>query len=153
MNSRRSGLLLLEVVIALAIFVAVGTLILSTIRQAMLSTQQARDIVRAEDFAASVLALIESDLDTPENLNGPLPDWDPEEGFFGGAIAGAAARGFGGMRNEEWIIEIETGPAGMPGFSSIIVTVMLDGRPGVIASRETLVPLTGTTLSSIGASP
>lgn len=153
MKPRRAGLLLLEMVIALAIFVAVGTLILSTIRQALLSTQQARDIVRAEDFAASVLAMIESDLDTPENLNGPLPDWDPEEGYFGGAIAGAGALGFGRARSEEWIIQIETGPAGIPGFSSVIVTVALEGRPGVLASRETLVPLSGTALSSIGAAP
>lgn len=143
MNSRRRGLLLLELVIALAIFVTVGTLILSTIRQALLSTQQARDIVRAEDFAASVLALVETDLDTPDNLNGPLPEWDPEEGYFGGALASASAMGFGASGGENWIIEIETAPAGVPGFTSIIVTVSLEDRPGVVAMRETLVPLAG----------
>ncbi len=142
MIGRRRGLLLLEMVIALAIFVAVGTLILSTIRQAMLSTRDAKDLVRAEDFAASVLALIETEIDTAENLNGPLPEWDPEEGYFGGAIASASAMGFASA-SETWIVEIETAPAGAAGFTSVIVTVSLEDRPAISAMRESLVPLGG----------
>lgn len=153
MIRRRSGLLLLEMVIALAIFVTVGTLILSTIRQALLSTQQARDIVRAEDLASSVLALIETNLDSPDNLNGPLPEWDAEEGYFGGALAGASAMGFGAASGESWMIEIETGPAGVPGFTSVIVTVSLEKRPGVVANRESLVPLEGATPFAGGGMP
>ena len=153
MSRRRPGLLLLEMVIALAIFVTVGTLILSTIRQALLSTQQARDIVRAEDFASSVLALIETNLDSPENLNGPLPEWDAEEGYFSGAITGAGAMGFGPASGESWVVEIETGPAGVPGFTSVIITVSLENRPGVLASRESLVPFDGATPLAGGGMP
>jgi type II secretory pathway pseudopilin PulG len=140
MIRRRRGLLLLELVIALAIFVTVGTLILSSIRQAILSTQHARDMVRAEDFAASVLALIETDLDTPENLSGPLPEWDAEEGYFSDVTGGSGAFGFASAA-ENWIIDIETAPGGIPGFTSVIVTVSLDQRPTVSATRESLVPL------------
>ncbi|MFG0291542.1 MAG: hypothetical protein ACF8MJ_00145 [Phycisphaerales bacterium JB050] len=151
MNPRRHGLLLLEMVIALAIFVTVGTLILSNIRQALMSTSYAKDIVRAQDLAASIIALVETELDTPENLNGPLPEWDPEEGYFGGALASASGMGFQ-TAGESWIIEIETAPAGVPGFTSVIVTVSREDRQGVIATRESLVPLQGASpLASGGA--
>ena len=137
---RRRGLLLLELVFALAIFVTVGTLIMSSIRQALLSTQNAQDLLRAEDFAASALALIEAGVETPENLVGPLPEWDPEFGYFDGALSGAIAMGFTGV-TETWVIEVETGPSGVLGFTSIVVTVSREDRPGVVASRETIVPL------------
>jgi len=149
MIQRRRGLLLLELVIALAIFVTVGTLILSSIRQALLSTQHTRDMVRAEDFAASVLALIETDLDTPGNLSGPLPGWDAEDGYFGASLGGASAFGFAAAA-ENWIIDIETAPGGIPGFTSVIVTVSLEERPTVIATRETLVPLAAVTRAGGG---
>ncbi|MFI4853829.1 MAG: hypothetical protein ACIAQF_02485 [Phycisphaerales bacterium JB065] len=151
MIPRRHGLLLLEMVIALAIFVTVGTLILSNIRQALMSTSYAKDVVRAQDLAASIIALVETELDTPENLNGPLPEWDPEEGYFGGALASASGMGFQAA-GESWIIEIETAPAGVPGFTSVIVTVSREDRQGVIATRESLVPLQGASpLASGGA--
>ncbi len=152
MKPRRHGLLLLEMVIALAIFVTVGTLILSNIRQALLSTSYAKDIVRAQDFAASIIAMIETEMDTPENLNGPLPEWDPDEGYFGGALASASAMGFGAT-GENWIVEIETAPAGVPGFTSIIVTVSREDRQGVIATRESLVPLLGSAPLASGGAP
>lgn len=138
---RTRGLLLLELVIALAIFVTVGTLIMSTIRQALLSTRNAQDLLRAEDFASSVLAMVESGIESTDNLAGPLPEWDPETGYFDGAMSGASAMGFSSA-TEFWIIEIETAAAGVPGFTSIIVTVSREDRPGVVATRESLVPLT-----------
>lgn len=149
MTQRCRGLLLLELVIALAIFVTVGTLILSSIRQALLSTQHARDLVRAEDFAASVLALIETDLDTPENLSGPLPEWDAKEGYFSDVMGGASAFGFASAA-ENWIIDIETSPGSIPGFTSVIVTVSLEERPSVLATRESLVPLAAVTRTGGG---
>lgn len=152
MNPRRHGLLLLEMVIALAIFVTVGTLILSNIRQALMSTSYAKDIVRAQDFAASIIALIETETDTPENLNGPIPEWDPEEGYFGDTLASASAMGFD-TGGESWIVEIETAPAGVPGFTSVIVTVSREDRQGVIVTRESLVPLTGASSLASGGAP
>lgn len=135
---RARGLLLLELVIALAIFVTIGTLIMATVRQALLSTEAARDLIRAEDFAASVLAMIVTDLETPEALNGPLPEWSDEEGYFGAGLEGASAEGFG-AREEEWVIEIDTAAAGVAGFTSITVTVSREDRLGVSATREALV--------------
>ena len=136
----KHGLLLLELVIALAIFVTVGTLIMSTIRQALLSTRNAQDLMRAEDFATSVLAMIESGIEVPDNLVGPLPEWDPESGYFDGAMSSASAMGFSPV-SESWAIEIETAPAGVTGFTSIVVTVSREDRPRVVAVRESLVPL------------
>lgn len=147
----RRGLLLLELVIALAIFVTVGTLIMSTIRQALLSTRTAQDLLRAEDFASSVLAIIESGIDVPESLVGPLPEWDPQSGYFDGAMSSASAMGFA-ETTESWVIEIDTAPAGVPGFTSIVVTVSREDRPGVVATRESLLPLMESRALSLGTS-
>ena len=133
----RSGLLLLELVIALAVFVAIGTVIFATVRQALLSIESTRDLLRADDFASSVLALLESSIETAESMNGPLPEWSDAEGYFGGAVTGGAAMGFASAL-EEWEVEIDTAPAGVAGFTSVTVTVRRADREGIVAIRESL---------------
>lgn len=137
-HSRRRGLLLLELVIALAVFVAITTVLFSSVRRSLGSIEFARDRLRAEDFAASVIAMLDSSIESPEVLNGPLPEWSALDGYFGAGLGSSSAMGFRDP-SEAWEIEIDTAPAGIAGFTSVTVTVRRNDRPGVVAQREALI--------------
>lgn len=86
--NRRAGLLL-EAVVALAILVASGLVILSVMRDASTRVHRLQLDRKAIDLAASAAALIDSGASTPERLNGPVPDWS--SGWLSGS-AGQAGR-------------------------------------------------------------
>lgn len=86
--NRRAGLLL-EAVVALAILVASGLVILSVMRDASTRVHRLHLDRKAIDLAASAAALIEAGASTPERLNGSVPDWS--SGWLSGS-AGQTGR-------------------------------------------------------------
>ncbi len=76
--------MLLEAVLALAVFVIAGGAILNLVRQTMTGLDQSRLTARAADLARSAMAKIEAGIDTPQTLNGPLERQPGEESMRSG---------------------------------------------------------------------
>lgn len=70
--------MLLECVLALALFVAAGLTIMGMMDRAMSSVAETRDAEMAVDVARTAMAQIEAGIATPETLNGPVPEWRAE---------------------------------------------------------------------------
>lgn len=70
-SARRAGLLL-EVIVALAIFVVAGGAILNLVTQTMNGLERTRLTARGADLARSAIAKIEAGIETPQTLNGPV---------------------------------------------------------------------------------
>jgi len=84
--NRRGGLLL-EAVVAIAIFVSSGLVILSVMRDATGRMQRLLLDRKALDLSASAAALIECGASTAERLNGAVPEWSS------GWLSGSAGQG------------------------------------------------------------
>lgn len=98
----RRGIILLECIIALAIFVAIG---LSLLAMANLASDVSSDTQRqahARDLARSALSQIEARLASPETLNGEVKD-------DSGKPTG-------------WTLVIHTEPSQFPGLALVEVT-------------------------------
>lgn len=115
-TTSRGGAVLLETLLALALFVAAGLAILAYVDRAQSAVQQTRDVARAADLARSAMSRIEAGVDTPETLSGPVQG-DGEQ-----------------PSAEAWEIEVQTEPAGPPGLSR--VTVRAIKRPIEGSDRE-----------------
>ncbi len=107
----RRGTLLLEVLLALAVFVGAGLAILTVLERSTDALARVRDHRQACDLALSAIARIEAGLDTPESLDGPVPEW--EDMSDGRAIEAAG----GG----KWEIDIKTEPSQFSGLTKITV--------------------------------
>lgn len=104
----RRGALLVEVVLALAIFVMAGGAIVNLLSQSMLGVDRSREQARAADLARSAMAKIEAGIETPQTLSGPLER--SEEG------ATQAGRG--------WELEIDTDASQFRGLTRVTVTAL-----------------------------
>ncbi len=102
----RRGALLLEVIVALAIFVVAGGAILNLVTQTMTGLERSRLSARGADLARSAIAKIEAGIETAQTLNGPV------ERHAEGAKADAG-RG--------WELEIETDPSQFRGLTRVEV--------------------------------
>lgn len=136
---RRRGALLLEVLIALAVFVGAGLAVISVLEQSTGAMGRMRDQRQACDLACSAMARIEAGIDTPETLDGPVPAW--EEGSDGGVIQG------GGGGN--WELDIRTDTSQFPGLTRI--TVQAIKRPGTSGSDAVQASYSLTQLVKAGA--
>jgi type II secretory pathway pseudopilin PulG len=67
--------MLLEVMLALAIFVMAGTTILSLVGGTMDGMERMRLTRKAADLARSAMAKMEAGIETPQTLNGPVKPW------------------------------------------------------------------------------
>lgn len=76
---RPRGALLMEMMLALAVFVGAALAILSAMGQSAASLAAARERQRAMDLARSAMSRIEAGIETAETLNGPVPEWQDEE--------------------------------------------------------------------------
>lgn len=113
----RRGALLLELVLALAIFVVAGSAILMLVDRTLTGTMRLRQQERAADLARSAMARIEAGIDTPMTLNGPVPPWrDEETPDVGGGLASSAAPETG------WELRIDTEPSQFRGLTRVTVT-------------------------------
>ena len=101
--ARARGAVLLEIVLALGLFVAVSMTLLGVVSSAIESLSRSRDTLLAADHARNALAMIEAGIARPETLNGPVAPWDGGEddeslgmdaGGFGGDFGSGDGAGF-----------------------------------------------------------
>lgn len=128
------GAILLEIVLAIGLFVATGMVLLSVVGGAIDSLNRSRDRQIAADHARNALAMIEAGIARPETLNGPVAAWSGADNAEGGASdagvaidmsgsgpdeAGSAGSGIDGGTG--WSLEIETERTATGGLTLVIV--------------------------------
>lgn len=132
LRARRRGALLLELLVALGLFVAIASTLLTLARQSMGGVVRATRLVEASERAASALALIEAGVETAQTLDGEQALWvDPFD-----------EDGVGGLRRpgpSEWVLEIETSRAGYGGLTLVTVRAVFVADPGISAEVAGLV--------------
>jgi hypothetical protein len=115
----RRGALLLEGMLALAIFVMMAIAILTMLERTTAGLRQTRDAARAADLARSAMAMLESGLATPRMLNGPVRSW-----VEAAERADPMAFGFGPTprpHEAPWEIQIEIDPSPFEGLTHVSV--------------------------------
>ena len=106
------GAVLLECVLALALFVACGLVVMSMMDRATNSVVYTRDAEEAVDVARTAMAKIEAGIATPQTLNGPVPVWhDEEDGTYDESLPTGTL----------WTLEIGTEPSQFDGLTSVTV--------------------------------
>jgi len=140
----RPGAILLEIVLALALFVAVAITLLSVVSGSIDSLNRSRDRLTAADHARNAMSMIESGIARPETLIGPVPPWtgseEPLAGFDDGLganiepelDAGSTAPSSMGAFGEDtgWALEIETEPAEVRGLTLVTVRAFRSDTDG-----------------------
>ena len=132
----RRGWLLLEMMIALAIFVGTAFVVLGSIRQGISAVQRTRERARAVDLARSTMAKLEAGLGTATNLSGPVPAWQASDASADADGAAPfdenAAAGFADAPAPPtlWEVEVSTLPGQFPGLTHVAVTVVKHDAPG-----------------------
>lgn len=134
MNPARSsalrGWILLEMTIALTVFVFSAFAILGAMGQGVNRAERTRDQAKAVELARSALAKLEAGLGTPQNLAGPVPAWTPESDP-GESFDENADVGFDESLPEPtlWEIEIDTLPSDFAGLTHVSVTAVKRPTP------------------------
>ncbi len=109
----RRGVMLMEVVLALALVVVVGMVVLSAVSQSTGALRAAREKQVAVDLARSAMAKLEAGIETTTTLSGPVKAWTedmnlaevPEDGDDTG-----------------WELLIESEPSSFDGLTYVTVT-------------------------------
>jgi hypothetical protein len=115
----RPALLLMEALLALAIFIMVGLAILSMVHGAATTVIRSRDAARAADLARSAMSMLEAGLATSRTLDGPVRSWAEAQ-----QRADEFAFGLGndpGPAGSPWELEIRTEPSQFEGLSRVTV--------------------------------
>ena len=129
--TRRAGLLL-EVLLALTIFIGAALTILAAVGSASDSLDASRLRQRAMDLARSAIAKIEAGIETAQTLNGPVPEWRDEEAASEAAVDELPAP-------SGWELSIVTTPFGSGELTMIEVTASrTTERSGAILASATL---------------
>lgn len=110
------GALLLELLIALAIFVAAGLTVLAVIRQSVGDARAVDLQLRAQDLVYSSAARIAAGISTPEQEHGPVPVWSDDASGEGFDDRPPAASG--------WSIRVETSRSGFGDASLIRISAL-----------------------------
>lgn len=143
------GAILLEMLLALGLFVAASLTITATLRQGVESLTRSRDEARAADSARTGMSLIEAGIETPLTLDGPMRAWVDDPRVWEGDdlmrdAAGelAVGSGDGQIMRTGWSYEVQTEPSLFDGLTKVTITVMLRDE-GTNATRvsHTLVQL------------
>jgi type II secretory pathway pseudopilin PulG len=140
----RRGALLLETILALAVFILAGTAILSLLRTAAAGLVSAREVEQAADLARSAMAKIEAGLATPLTLNGPVRSWLEEDAERGERHEGLSTRP---EPAASWELDIQTTPSQFRGLTRVSITAMKhgggSGQPAASYTLHQLVRLGG----------
>ncbi len=110
---RRRGSMLLEVMLALAIFIMAGTAILNIVGGTMDGMNRMKLSRQAADLARSAMAKIEAGIETPQTLNGPVKPWAAEDGDTNAAEPAQA----GGA----WELQIDTDQTQFRGLTKVTI--------------------------------
>ena len=123
---RRDGVILLELLISVGIFVGAAIAISGSMRDASAALAAAQDRSVAVDLARSALALIESGQATPESLQGEVKGGalDPDRVLDGWTLEVGVESAGGGLLRVEVSASIE--PAG----TLASLTEVVPGRGG-----------------------
>lgn len=117
---KRNGSILLECLVALAIFVGVASTVYSLIIAAAGSVERTARRERAADLARSALAKIEAGIETPESMNGPVEPWrDDSDGTFDD-----------NPQPTPWVLEISTEPSEFDGLVMVTARAECYDPPG-----------------------
>ena len=119
-GSHPAGVLLLEAVVALAVLVGFGGVILATLSDARERLEGARRRVLAQDLATSAVAELAAGLRQAEEMSGPVRSADREGS---GAAFEETPREAGA-----WELAVETTPSVMEGLTLVSVTARESGR-------------------------
>lgn len=119
--SVRRGSLLLECLLALALFIGAGLSILAMIDLASGSVERSRDALRAADVARSAMSRIEAGLVSPESIAGPVRAGDL--GLADDDAGDAEAQTL-------WELEVSTEPLGVGGLTRVRVRAFLRAGEG-----------------------
>jgi len=119
----RRGLILLEVLLSLALFVMTSLALLSIVSDAVDGLRRSRDRLLAADHARGAISMIEAGLARPETLNGPVvpsaAEATDDPGFIGVDPGDAPQGSF--VSVAEWALEIETEQTEWPGLTLVAV--------------------------------
>ncbi len=143
----RRGALLMEVMLALTLFVTAGMVILSLVGQSVATLRAARDKEHAVDLARSAMAKMEGGIETAEGLNGPVRPWRDD-------AAGEAAPDDGSAATP-WELRIRTEPSPFDGLTLVTVTASKSadvggGGAGVSYTMRQLVRLAAKGEDTVG---
>lgn len=133
---RRRGALLLEAMLALAIFVMAAAAVLTLVDGAREGMGRVRKDRHAADLARSAMAKLEAGLETPQTLNGPVKSWASETAETTVvSIGGDSSEAEGG-----WELHIETEPSQFKGLTSVTVRAFrpVAGDPERVEGAYTL---------------
>lgn len=108
----RRGTLLLEVMLALTLFVATALMILAILGRSLDALSEARARQTACDLARSAMSRIEAGIASPESLNGPAQ-------LFDGPLN---APGDDAPTESDWELVVETEPSLFEGLTLVTVT-------------------------------
>jgi hypothetical protein len=128
----RRGALLLEIILALAIFVMAGSAILALVDRTASGVERARGAAKAADLARSAMARIEAGIGTPQTLNGPVLAWpESDDARAEDDESGDGIISSGGIAPPEsgWELEIDTEPSEFTGLTKITVRAIKRAAP------------------------
>ncbi|MBK7406072.1 MAG: type II secretion system protein [Phycisphaerales bacterium] len=131
MHTRRiRGWVLLEMILALTIFIFTALTVLGSIAQGIAAAERTRSHAQAVDLARSTMAKLEAGLGTMQNLAGPVPAWEPDAAPTDGAD-GPGAGGFSDTAPPPslWEVEIDSLPSPFSGLTQVTVTVVKRPAP------------------------
>lgn len=121
---KRRGVMLLEVMLALALTVVVGMVVLSAVSQATGALRDAREMQVAVDLARSAMAKLEAGIESTLTLSGPVKAWSED--------ANLAEVGEGGGETG-WELVVESEPTEYEGLTYVAITArrvdVLEGGP------------------------
>lgn len=132
--TRRGGVLL-EVMVAIAVFVMAALAVLASLNDGVGRARRIADAIEACDVARSAMSRLEAGLVSVESLQGPAPIWMPELDLEGFDDVPEVPNG--------WELRIATNPSAFEGLTEVAITAVLtDPRnPGAELSSYTLVQL------------
>jgi hypothetical protein len=138
MPAWRPGALLLETMLALAIFIMAAAAILTMVDQSLTGLGRSRLSEQAVDVARTAMAKIEAGIATPQSLHGPVRPW-LEEAAQRGDGAGSSVYDEGAGPTP-WELQIGTEPSQFAGLTRVTVTAIRrdDRRGDAVAAMYTL---------------
>lgn len=130
------GALLLEVMLSLALFVSAGIAILVLVHQSMMDVQRTQQARQAASIARSAMARIESGIDDPQTLAGPVRVWDGRDDALGANAfndPGFDDAMLGTLESDVdplWELEVESNPSQFEGLNTVRVRALRRAVPG-----------------------
>lgn len=114
--------MLLEVMLALALTVVVGLVVLSAVSQSTGALRQARERQVAVDLARSAMARLEAGIESTTTLSGPVKAWMEDADLAEVSDDGDASG---------WELVVESEPSSFEGLTYVSITARREGSGDV----------------------